>query len=55
MGVDMSGAPDQHLLEPLLDSWDRNRLALKLAGHAISDDEAGPYTWDVWRNKRREP
>jgi uncharacterized damage-inducible protein DinB len=28
------------------------KLALKLAGHPISDEEAGPFTWDVWRTKR---
>jgi uncharacterized damage-inducible protein DinB len=28
------------------------KLALKLAGHPIGDDEAGPLTWDVWRRKR---
>ena len=28
------------------------KLALKLAGHPIRDDEAGPLTWDVWRSKR---
>ena len=28
------------------------KLALKLAGHPISDDEAGPFTWDVWRSRR---
>jgi uncharacterized damage-inducible protein DinB len=27
------------------------KLALKLAGHPISNDEAGPLTWDVWRGK----
>ena len=27
------------------------KLALKLAGHPISDDAAGPLTWDVWRGK----
>jgi uncharacterized damage-inducible protein DinB len=27
-GVDMSDAPDQHLLEALLDSWDRNNTIL---------------------------
>jgi len=27
------------------------KLALKLAGTAVSDDEAGPVTWDVWMNK----
>jgi uncharacterized damage-inducible protein DinB len=29
------------------------KLALKLAGRPISDDEAGPITWDVWRKKGR--
>ena len=29
------------------------KLALKVAGRPISDDEAGPLTWDVWRNKKR--
>ena len=28
------------------------KLALKLAGRPISDDEAGPLTWDVWRGRR---
>ena len=27
------------------------KLALKLAGHPLADDEAGPLTWDVWMNK----
>ena len=27
------------------------KLALKLAGLAISNEEAGPLTWDVWRRK----
>ena len=31
------------------------KLALKLAGHPIRDDEAGPLTWDVWRTKRGRP
>jgi uncharacterized damage-inducible protein DinB len=31
------------------------KLALKVAGHPISDDEAGPLTWDVWRRKRSLP
>lgn len=84
----MSGAPGQHLLAALLDSWDRNnaimlnllrdmdlhydhpilllqlllwhegyhhgqiKVALKVAGYPISDDEAGPLTWDVWRRKK---
>jgi hypothetical protein len=29
------------------------KLALKLAGRSISDEEAGPFTWDVWRRKKR--
>jgi hypothetical protein len=28
MGIDMSDAPDQRLLEALLDSWDRNNTIL---------------------------
>lgn len=27
------------------------KLALKLAGHPISDEQAGPLTWDVWMDK----
>jgi uncharacterized damage-inducible protein DinB len=27
------------------------KLALKVAGHPLSDDEAGPVTWDVWMAK----
>ena len=29
------------------------KLALELAGYPISDEEAGPGTWDVWRGKGR--
>jgi uncharacterized damage-inducible protein DinB len=29
------------------------KLALKVAGRPIDDDTAGPFTWDVWRLKRR--
>jgi uncharacterized damage-inducible protein DinB len=28
------------------------KLALKVAGRPISDDEAGPLTWDVWRARK---
>ena len=28
------------------------KLALKVAGQPISDEEAGPFTWDVWRSKK---
>ena len=31
------------------------KLALKLAGQPISDDEAGPLTWDVWRGRTGPP
>jgi uncharacterized damage-inducible protein DinB len=27
------------------------KLALKLAGRPVMDNEAGPITWDVWMNK----
>ncbi|HSY98056.1 MAG TPA: DinB family protein [Terriglobales bacterium] len=28
------------------------KLALKLTGRPMTDDEAGPISWDVWMNKR---
>jgi uncharacterized damage-inducible protein DinB len=28
------------------------KLTLKLAGHPITDEEAGPVTWDVWMRKQ---
>lgn len=28
------------------------KLALKLAGRPIPDDDAGPLTWDIWRRKQ---
>ena len=28
------------------------KLALKMAGHPLIDDEAGPITWDVWMRKK---
>jgi uncharacterized damage-inducible protein DinB len=27
------------------------KLALKIAGHPMTDDEVGPITWDVWMRK----
>ncbi len=30
------------------------KLALKAAGHPISDDDASPGTWGVWMNRRAE-
>ena len=27
------------------------KLALKLGGHPLSDEDAGPVTWDIWMNK----
>jgi uncharacterized damage-inducible protein DinB len=29
------------------------KLALKLAGHPITNEEAGPITWRVWMNKTK--
>ena len=28
------------------------KLALKLTGRSLTDDEAGPVTWDIWMNKK---
>ncbi len=28
------------------------KLALKATGHSISDEKAGPVTWDVWMRKK---
>jgi uncharacterized damage-inducible protein DinB len=28
------------------------KLALKVAGRPLTNDEAGPLTWDVWRRKK---
>ena len=30
------------------------KLALKLAGHPINDEEAGPLTWGIWMRKRQD-
>jgi uncharacterized damage-inducible protein DinB len=30
------------------------KLALKVAGRPLSDDDAGPVTWDVWMDKNRK-
>lgn len=30
------------------------KLALKMAGRPISDEQAGPVTWAVWMRKRRD-
>jgi uncharacterized damage-inducible protein DinB len=27
------------------------KLVLKLTGHPITDDQAGPVTWSVWMDK----
>lgn len=29
------------------------KLALKLAGRPLKDEQAGPVTWDIWMNKTR--
>lgn len=31
------------------------KLALKLAGRPIANEEAGPLTWRVWMNKKAKP
>src|SRR5690348_3586459 len=31
------------------------KLALKLSGYAISNEQAGPITWRVWMNKTQAP
>ena len=28
------------------------KLALKVAGFPVADDQAGPLTWDIWRHKK---
>ena len=30
------------------------KLALKLAGRPLTDEQAGPLTWDIWMQKKRE-
>ena len=30
------------------------KLALKLAGHPISDEKIGPVSWDIWMDKKLE-
>ena len=30
------------------------KLALKLAGCPLTDEQAGPLTWDIWMQKKRE-
>jgi uncharacterized damage-inducible protein DinB len=27
------------------------KLALKIAGQPLANDQAGPLTWDVWRKR----
>ena len=29
------------------------KLALKLTGHPVSDEKAGPLTWDIWMRKSK--
>ena len=29
------------------------KLALKVSGSSVDDDQAGPLTWDIWRRKNR--
>lgn len=41
----------QHLLWHDAYHHGQIKLALKLAGQPLSDDDAGPVTWDVWMDK----
>jgi uncharacterized damage-inducible protein DinB len=60
-GRDMDLSYDHPILMLQLMLWHEGyhhgqiKLALKPAGQPISDDEAGPFTWDVWRHKRGQP
>ena len=50
-------ATPEHLLQHML--WYEGyhhgqiKLALKVASRPMTDDEAGPLTWDVWMRKKR--
>jgi hypothetical protein len=44
----MSNRQDQRRLEVFLDQI---KLALKLAGRAMTDELVGPLTWDIWMRK----
>jgi uncharacterized damage-inducible protein DinB len=60
--VETGGAMNMHYDHPILFLqhmiWHEGyhhgqiKLALKLAGRPLSDDEAGPITWDVWMRKK---
>jgi uncharacterized damage-inducible protein DinB len=42
----------QHMLWHEGYHHDQIKLALKLAGHPLTDKEAGPVTWGVWMRKK---
>jgi uncharacterized damage-inducible protein DinB len=58
-GRDMDRHYDHPILMLQLMLWHEGyhhgqiKLALKLAGQPISDDNAGPFTWDLWRARKR--
>jgi uncharacterized damage-inducible protein DinB len=60
-GRDMDRNYDHPILMLQLMLWHEGyhhgqiKLALKVTGHPISDEEAGPLTWDVWRRKKGQP
>jgi uncharacterized damage-inducible protein DinB len=60
-GRDLDRSYDHPILMLQLMLWHEGyhhgqiKLALKLAGLPISDDEAGPWTWDVWRGRKGRP
>ena len=41
----------QHMLWHEGYHYGQMKLALKVAGHPISDEDAGPISWDVWLRK----
>jgi uncharacterized damage-inducible protein DinB len=42
----------QHMLWHEGYHYGQMKLALKVAGHPITDEEAGPISWDVWLRKK---
>jgi uncharacterized damage-inducible protein DinB len=43
----------QHMIWPEGYHHGQIKLALKVAGRPLTDEEAGPVTWDVWMVKTR--
>jgi uncharacterized damage-inducible protein DinB len=43
----------QHMIWHEGDHHGQIKLVLKLSGHPLSNEEAGPITWDVWMRKTK--